>query len=380
MKLKIFIFIVTSIMLVQASMPTDWYYGRKMNFVDAQSVGLAGINLFKPSVYLNSPLGKELTKPQLGFSYNLGFLQERRTVQVFDNFDNTVGEFAIAENLFTRGDIGNVTFLLPFKFLNVSASLKPYYTFDYYFYREFRDDFYAKVGEEELKVTGTVYNASAMVGREFLNKYGIGAGFNYYFGSREFSYHDSIINGTHISAETTGSPKGVGFTVGLTANPIERLLINLIYQSGPKLNKWANDISMKYPANCRLEASYLASGEIPTKVGVSFQYSDWKVFQNNYAKPLEIGLGIEHTMYNTVVMRYGFRFEPSFVPPTVHQGLVSLGFGFMAGNIKIDLGMGIKRRIIGSENLIFSNDNTLKVYQNTGEILIGATVPIEKLW
>jgi hypothetical protein len=380
MKLKILIFIVLSVMFVQASIPTDWYYGRRINFIDAQSVALAGINLFKPSVYFNNPLGKELGKPQLGFSYNMGFLQERRTVEVYDQFDNTVGEYAIAENLFTRGNIGNISFLLPLKFLNVSASLRPQYTFDYYFYREFRDNFYAKVGEEELKVTGAVYNASAMVGHEFLNKFGVGAGFNYYFGSRKYTYHDSIINGTHISAETTGTPSGIGFTVGFSAMPIDRLLINLVYQSRTKLSKWENDLSMKYPESYRLEASYLAAGDIPTKVGVSFQYTNWKVFQSIYDTPLEIGLGVEHMMLNTVALRYGFRFEPSFVPPIVHQGLISLGFGFMAGNVKIDIGMDIKRRILGSENLVFSNDNTLKVYQNTGEVLIGALIPIEKLW
>lgn len=362
-----------------ASIPTDWYYGRRINFSDAQSVGLAGVNLFKPSVYNNNPLGKGLGKPQLNFSYNLGFLQERRTVQVYDQFDNTVGEYAIAENLFTSGNIGNVNLLMPLDFLNVSVGLNPQYTFEYYFYRVYRDNFYAKVGEEELKVTGTLYNASIMVGREFLDKFGIGAGFNYYFGSRRYKY-DSIMNNIHNSIKISGTPNGIGFIFGISAMPIEQLLINLSYQSGMKLNKWENDVNAKYPETYRLETSYLAAGEIPTKVGVSCQYTNWKVFKNNYSRPLEIGLGVEHTMLNIVALRYGFRFEPSFVPPIVHQGLVSLGFGFMVGNIKIDLGMDIKRRIISNDNLLFSDNNTMKIYQNTGEILVGATVPIEKLW
>ena len=135
---------------------------------------------------------------------------------------------------------------------------------------------------------------------------------------------------------------------------------------------------MKYPAIYNLAVAYLASGEIPTKIGVNAQYSDWSVINSYFRKTVEIGLGVEHTMLNSVALRYGFRFEPSFVPPTIHQGSISLGWGFTIGNVQIDIGADVKRRIIGNENLLAQgSDNTLKIYQNTGEILIGAVVPIQ---
>lgn len=380
MKLKIFYILVTNILLLtilQATVPTDWYYGRKINYTGAQSVGLSGNELFKSTIYFSNPLAKNIGKMQLAFSYDFGFLQERWTKQVFDQFDNTLGELAFAENLFTRGNLGNLSFLYPMKYMNISANLQPQYDYSYYFYREFRDDFYAKIGEEELKITGTTYNASLMVGKEFAKKFGVGAGFNYYFGSRKYSYHDSIVNGLVIDAETTGSPTGVGFTAGISAMPIDRLLIHFDYQSGTNLKKWSSDSSKKYPGSFNLAVSYLAAGEIPTKIGITAQYINWNVLQNTYRKTVEVGLGVEHTMLNSVALRYGFRFEPSFVPPTVHQGSLSFGWGFMIGNVHIDMGADIKRRIINDANLsVSTGDNTLKVYQNTGEILIGACIPI----
>jgi len=378
MKLKYFwLIIISLIMVMQGSIPNDWYYGRKVNYTDGQSVALSGNDLFKPSVYLSNPLAKSLGKMQLAISYNLGFLLERRTKLVFDNFDNTIGEVAIAENLLTKGNLGKVSFLYPLEFMNVSISLQPQYDFEYYFYREFRDDFYAKIGEEELKVTGAVYKASVMVGKEFVKKFGIGAGFNYYTGSRNFSYHDSILGGNCVNAETTGSPSGIGFTVGISAMPIERLLMHFDFQSATNLKKWANNDAKKYPQSLNFAVSYLAAGEIPTKIGITAQYIDWKVFQNTYRPTIDIGLGIEHTMFNSVALRYGFKFEPSFIPPTVHQGTVSIGWGFMIGTMQIDIGADVKRRIITSENLMNPDDNTLKVYENTGAIIIGASIPIQ---
>jgi hypothetical protein len=380
MKLKILLILTFNILFISvtyASMPTDWYFGRRMSYSDAQSLGLAGNDLFKPTVFLNNPLAKSVSKMTIGLSYSFGFLQERRTKQVYDQFDNSLGELSFAENLFTRGNIGNFSFLYPLNFMNIGIDLKPQYIYDYYFYREFRDDFYAKIGEEKLEVIGTTYNASLMLGKEFADKFGVGAGLNYYFGSRKFSYHDSILNSTPVDAETTGSPSGIGFTVGISAMPIDQLLIHFNYQSGMNLKNWENSISKKYPANYNLSVSYLAAGEIPTKLGLSMQYTDWKVFDSTFQKTIEVGLGIEHTLFNSVAFRYGFRFEPSFAPPSVHQGLVSIGWGFMIGNVQIDVGADVKRRVIGSANVWVSNDNTLQIYQNTGEILIGAKIPIK---
>lgn len=362
-----------------ASIPTDWYYGRIVSHGDAKSVGLAGTELFEPSVFFNNPLKKGLGHPQLSLSYSLDFLLERRTVLAYDQFDNTVGEVAIAENMLNRGNIGNIKFLMPLEFMNISAGLQPQYNYNYYFTQEFRDEFYSKIGETELKVIGTVYQASLMAGKEFAQKFGIGAGLNYYFGSRKFMY-DSIFNGNHVTAETTGSPNGIGFSAGFSLLPLERVLVNITYQSAVTLNKFTTHVAHKYPAIYNLGVSYLAAGEIPTKLGLSLQYLNWNTLQSDFAKTLEVGIGVEHTMFNTVELRYGFRFEPSFVLPTVHQGSVSFGWGFMVGNIKVDVGTDIKRRIINSENLIVSEDNTLKIYQNTGEILIGALLPIDKLW
>ncbi len=363
--------------IANASVPSDWYYGRRTEFSDAQSNSLAGNDLFKPSIYFGNPIEKNTNKLMVGISYDFGFLQDRWTKQVYDNFDNAIGELAFVENLFTSGRLGNISVLYPWQYANIGLNVRPQYNYEYFFEREFRDDFYTKIGNQEIKILGTVYNASLMFGKEFLEKFGVGAGVNYYFGSRKYSF-DSIMNNVETIAETTGSPSGIGFTAGISAMPIEQLLIHFDFQSGVNLKKWLNETSIKYPTIYNLSIAYLAAGEIPTKIGVDAKYSDWKIIDSTYQSTVEIGLGVEHTMFNSVALRYGFRFEPSFVPPVVHQGAVYLGWGFAVGNVTIDIGASIKRRIIGNENIMPSgSDNTLRIYQNSGEILIGANIPIQ---
>ncbi|MEO0076669.1 MAG: hypothetical protein ABIK19_03255 [candidate division WOR-3 bacterium] len=365
--------------ITYALMPADWYYGRDSYFTDGQTLALAGNKLFQPTVYINNPLSKILNKMQLSFGYNFCFLQERRTRQVFDQFDNTVGEVAFSENLFTDGKLGNISILYPLRVLNIGFNLSPINNFDYYFYQEFRDDFYAKVGEEELKIIGQIYNARFMVGKEFQNKFGVGVGLNYYFGTRKFSYHYQYGNNL-INADTTGSPSGIGAIFGFSIMPSERILVHFDYQNSATFKKWLSDNSQKYPAHLNLAVAYLAGGEIPTQVGISGQYTNWHIVNNSYHNTFEVGIGVEHLMFSSVALRYGFRLQPSFVPPIVHQGAISFGWGFAIGKVNIDIAAAIKRRIINNENLIVpGNDNTIKIYQNTGDILISATIPIEKL-
>ncbi|MCX8015229.1 MAG: hypothetical protein N2748_04345, partial [candidate division WOR-3 bacterium] len=287
-----------------AIMPADWYYGQAVNFTDAQSIALAGNELFKPSVYLNNPLSKIISKVQFSVSYDFGFLQERRTRQVFDQFDNTVGEVAFVENLATNGAFGHLSILYPLPVLNLGFNISKQNNFDYYFYQEFRDDFYAKVGEEKLEVIGQLYDANLMIGKEFFDKLGVGVGLNYYFGSRKFLYRYQY-GSERINADSTGKPNGVGFTAGFSFMPIDRLLIHLDYQSSVKLNKWLNDKSLTYPYQINLAVAYLAGGEIPTKIGINGQYTNWQAVNRSYQKIVEVGLGVEHLMFNYVALRYG---------------------------------------------------------------------------
>lgn len=362
-------------------MPVDWYYGQRLSNIDAISLSLGGVELFEPSVYCNNPLSKSSPISRLSLSYKVGILTERRTVQIYDQFDNTVGEVAIAENSFSRGNLGHFSLLIPFSVINLGINFRPQYSYDYYFYREYRDEFYTKIGETQLKTTGQVYNASVLLGNQFREKFGVGAGINYYFGARNYFFHDSILNGNFTTAETISKPSGIGFTAGFAIKPLERLLVNFIYQSSVKLDNFIDTIvTIKYPDIYKLNVSYLAAGEIPTKLGMLVQYSDWQTINHRFHRTFEISFGVEHTMLNSVALRYGFRYEPSFVGPVVHLGAVSLGWGFGIGDVKVDVSGEISRRVLYGENLIYADDNTLKIYQNTAKILLGARLPIDQLW
>lgn len=356
------------------AIPGDWYYGKTVHYCDGQSIGLAGTSTLKSkSNFDKVGLISFIDTPQFILTYNLGFMSERRTKMLYDQFDNTVGEVAIAENLLTTGKLGTSGFVYPIKLLNLGLSIRPQYIFDYRFYQEFRDDFYAKIGEKEIKLSGAVYKTSFFVSKNFDRKIGVGAGINYFFGRRKFWYHDSIVYIRQLSAETTSSPKGVGFNLGIAFVPKPRLLIHLDYQSKTVLKNRTevqNQVNQKYPDVLSWGINYLASGEIPTQIGLNGQYTNWKCIQANFSRTVEMGIGVEHIFLNGVAFRYGFRLEPSFIPPIVHQGAVCFGWGFEVGTMRFDIGADIKRRIMGSENLLFSNESDVKVYQNSGEIVI----------
>ncbi|MEO0092592.1 MAG: hypothetical protein ABIK61_07775 [candidate division WOR-3 bacterium] len=356
------------------AIPNDWYYGQQISYADAQSIGLAGVTVLKSKInFDNLGLIGFAPSPQLMLSYNLGFISERRTKMLYDQFDNTLGEVAFAENLLTTGKLGTTGLVYPLKLFNIGFSIRPQYVFDYRFYQEFRDDFYAKVGEKEIKLSGSIYKSSFLLSKEFYKKIGFGIGINYYFGNRKYLFHDSIVYMRQLNAETTGSTKGFGYSLGFTAIPIERMLLHIDYQAGVMLKNWTDGVNQRYPEILSLGISYLASGEIPTQIGVRGQYTNWKKLQPNFSRTFETGIGVEHIFFNGVAFRYGFRLEPSFTPPVVHQGAVCLGWGFEVSTIRFDIGADIKRRIIGSENLLFSNENDVKVYQNSGEIVISVS-------
>ncbi len=373
-------FFLTSLSFGLGTMPIDWYYGRRLNFSDAYSLSTAGVELFKPIVSWANPLTKAKAKPDLTAAYYVDILSERRTVQVYDQFDNTIGEVAISDNTLARGNLANFYFLMPFDLLNISVSRKPIISYNYYYYQEFRDDFYTKIGETELKVLGQLCETAIMVGKQFKDMIGVSIGLNYYDGKRTYHYHDSMLNSNVVNADSIGNLNGLGLTLDFSYKPFERLLINLGYQSPIKVNKFINpDITVKYPAIYKLNVAYLASGEIPTKLGVQTQYSNWKTLDSTYQSSWEVGFGIEHILLTSVALRYGFRLQPSFIEPIVHLGAVSVGWGFEIGIIQVDIGAEIGRRIIYAENLTSANDNTMKIYQNTAMVIGGLRLPIDRI-
>ncbi|MEO0072269.1 MAG: hypothetical protein ABIK10_02350 [candidate division WOR-3 bacterium] len=384
MKLKLIIwYLVTfGVTLNYCMLPRDWYYGRELNFTSVASIATGGVELFEPSAVMPNPLS--ISRPKFIFSgaYQLGMLGERRTRFVFDQYDNTVGEIAIAENNSLYGQIGQFAFLLPTPLLNLEFTTAPAINYHYYFYREFRDDFYTLIATEEVRLSGILYKSSLILGRQWCNKFGFAFGPIYFFGSRDYHYYRSaVLNNPDIIIDTPGAPWGWGYTCKISYTPIEKLSATLYYTSSTTLKDFIRgQTAVYYPWSVRLNLCYLASGEIPTKLGAFASYTNWQRLNiNNFNKVLNLGIGIEHTLLNMVALRYGFRIEPSFTKPTVICAVFTAGWGFEVSSMKLDVGAEIGRRELYPEHFLYITD-TDRIYQNIVTILGGLKVPIELPW
>ncbi|MCX7757248.1 MAG: hypothetical protein N2166_02905 [candidate division WOR-3 bacterium] len=372
---------VFAINLIFGIIPHDWYYGRQVNYSSVASLATGGVELFEPSVLMPNPLQANVPKFIFSGAYQLSILGERRTQVIFDQYDNTIGEIATAENNAFSSKIGKLTLLVPSPILNVEFNFMPAINYDYYFYQEFRDDFYTRVGEEELSVRGALYKSSLLLGKQFFKRMGAAAGIIYFYGTRNYHYKYLMTNYPEVIADTLGNPRGWGFSLGGLYSPSEKLIVTAYYASPVRLIRsfTNNQTVISYPWTAKLNIAYLASGEIPTKLGVFCFYSNWQKLHNSFQKVLYLGVGVEHTLLNLVALRYGFRIEPSFVKPTANYVVFTIGWGFDVGSTKIDFGGEIGRREIYPEHFI-TDINADKIYENILNILVGIKVPLEKLW
>ncbi len=370
------VFTLQLLIFVNASsnVPTDWYYGRTRDFVNARSLGLAGIStlISSPSgMFINPALLGLIKKPSFELSANLTWTSEKRTKQLFDQFENTIGEISVADNMFTTVKPSPFAIAYPFPTFGGSrvvigigyTSITDYY---YYFYKELRDDYYQKIGDYEFKTIGQTQSINFGTGVNLSELLNVGAGLYYSWGN-------------HKSTQKMDSfkIKTLNFNFGTVTNFNERLKIGFDCQ-----NRWqmqwdtvSSPITIYYWNNSfGLGVSYNFPGEIPTIALTEFRYIFWQK-QNRFesgSNCLNLRVGIEHTMLNEVKLRYGFGVIPSIIklmPPTV---LISMGIGFDVEPLRFDIGGNIQRRTLNKENFYWSIDEE-KVYQTFGDIAISVS-------
>jgi hypothetical protein len=381
-KILIIIFLISSQVGINYGLvPTDWYYGRFFSYTSTLSLATGGAVLFEPSAINPNPLSRGAPYSIISAAYNIGTLNERRTRYLYDQFDNTMGEIAVTENTFSRGKLGLFKCLLPWRFFNLELRLIPYSSFDYYFYQEFRDDYYTKIGEEELKLQGDIYNATILVGREWADKLGMGGGINYLFGKRNYYYQRIITGGVSVPTVFSSTPKGIGFTIGISYTPFERLNGIIYYNHSVALKDLVSDgRELKYPSVLQFNLSYLAPSEIPTKLGVYLSYANLTHLDPKLDKSYKVGLGVEHTMLNLVSLSYGFRIESAGLNSRPVSAIFCLGGTFDIKPAKCELGIEISRRELLPENFTIPNMiEADKIYENIINILMGIKLPFEKL-
>jgi len=367
-----------------AQVPMRDYIGEEVTWHNARMLangGLTGLEAGPAAVFGNPARLGLAARPALSLSYGVKASSEVRTRIVYDQFENALGEVAIADNVHGYGLAGPIAGLYRFGPLALGAGIGPVRDFSYSYYKEYRDDFYVKYGEDRVQQTGSLYDGSLGLGYRPVSWLSVGATGGYLFGSRRLEVWS--INGadTVHYVETPNIARGFGFSGGIVAMPLLRLGIGLDFESGTKAKSrytvpedttWYPSASV--PWSGRVALSYSVPGSLPSKVTAEGTYEAWHSIDARFSNLLTVRAGVEHTMLNFVRLRYGFGVEPMPFDPTIQRADIGLGLGFDAGPMKIDLGLMTARDIIGPENFYNVLTQTdLKIHESRNYFALTVT-------
>jgi len=305
------------------------------------------------------------------FRIDLGFAanhhEEDRFVPVFDTFDNAVTDMSIASNQNTWWNGG---FALAAQLtdgsvpLNLGLSLADRYPFAYRFEEEIRDPNFGSsprdqiIEERSYEVSGTLRNLSLGLATEIADRIAVGVSVHAAFGNRDERWtvrdnatDDANGDGSYDNADFW-SLGGANATFGIQAKVHERLTLGLAYETalsvegdyeistysaGDEAPSSDMDFeSLKYPAYWRGGMAFYPRSDPKTVFTTDVVYSDWSKLEDSRwgdDKPflqdvVDVRIGLQHTFYNNMNMRFGFRRYDSYADDEGGNSVWSAGGGF----------------------------------------------------
>lgn len=363
-----------------ALIPLRNYWGERITIYSARDLaflGSSGPGSGASILFSRPGLMGALVRPNLELTYMANVVSEQRTRLVYDEFENTLGEAIFADNVTATGLPGPLVVSYPvLRGLVVGAGVAPIVDFQYRYKKEYRDNFYALVGEDRILQTGKLFLSGAGVSYRLGDLFALGASGGYVSGTRNLESWEIRIPDTAYWYES-GKPEGVAYTGNIVVGISDRVQGSLAFSGPLRLYKWQTSpgsrIDVVLPWRVLADVAYRAAGKLPSRVLLEVGYSAWQYVDSNYAGVLDLRAGVEHTMLNFVKLRYGFGIEPSPFDPTIQRVGVGAGIGLDAGVCVLDFGAMFRREVVGVGLLrgeVTPEDQ--KVYQ-TGTVM-GITV------
>lgn len=357
-----------------ASVPLRDYWGAELTWHSARTLaggGHAGLMAAPDALFGNPAALGFLRGPELEITYGLGVADEERTRIVYDSYEKAIGEVTVADNISAHALPGPAVGAFPFGRFCGAAGVAPARSFGYSYLKEYRDEYYEKIGEDRVEQDGIVYAASAGLAVAPFSFLSAGGRAAYHFGSRRLRVRSVRGTDTVIVTES-GRPAGMGFGLGLVARPKERLAFGLDFESGVSYARWTEPESQPeasearmYPWSARASVNWMIPGVLPANVSAEARYVRWHGADTSLSDLLVLRGGIEHLMLNLVRLRYGFGVEPTPSDPAVQAAQLSFGVGFDVGKAKVDLGAMFGRDVIGSELFaVPPAESDMKIYEN----------------
>ncbi len=316
------------------------------------------------AILLNPALLGFVFQPKISFGLEAGFLTEERTRFVYDQFENTIGEAVIADNIGSSWVFGPLMVSYPWRRLVLGAGVTPVRDFRYVYFKEYRDDFYVKVGEDRLVQDGAIYRGDvrmAFLPWEFLS---LGAQVGYLWGSRELSALTIQIPETtsYVVREKLG---GVGWSIGAGWRPLKRLELDVSYRSGVKFPSNDTPSLRGLPWSGIVGLNYKAAGDLPSNVHLFAGIEGWQMIDSSLRNVFFVRMQVEHLMLNLVRLRYGLGWEPLFADVKVNRSTAMLGLSFDVGKWQVGVDGSFSREQLSAEHFFLPVvPEDVRVYAN----------------
>jgi hypothetical protein len=285
---------------------------------------------------------------------------------VYDSYGNNIGISTVTNTSFTHAAPSACTFVFPFKFLRTGFQFFPLWDYTYSYYREYRDDFYQVTKIIDQKYTGRTYTLAPMLGFVY-SWIQVGVAQHFMYGEKTRRSSTIYPDGPDTVDMYTIDDNGTTTQCGILLSPGTHVRLSYMYQFSYILD----NVNDSFPAQHSVGFMYQPPGRIPTKFFGEVLYETWDdpIFQYR--------VGIEHTLRNTYILRYGFCVYPDYTEPSIWTTALTIGIGLQQSNFLVDIGYAYGKRDYSSRNYgdLGENEN-LSFDESINSIVLSFTVQL----
>jgi hypothetical protein len=275
-----------------------------------------------------------------------GFVKagERRKKSIFDTFDNRIGDVTVADNsyVFSEPTYLGISYSLPFG-LGIGLHLLPILSFDYYYTREVRDNFYVLEQTIHHEESGKLYSGNVGIAYEVIHeRASVGVGFNLFRGEREYTYREEFVNPSQedLHEESSRTLSGNGFTFGLHVTPMARVQLGGFVSPKASIGDYSSD---ELPLRMGGGFSIKPPNEFPATFIAELVFERWNEIDTRYHDALKLHLGVEHAFSPYLLGRFGFGYETSYISLDMPRTFFTFGVGYRKGPFLFDLGLNARK-------------------------------------
>lgn len=330
------------LLLVQLTLPGIVHQGDRVFFHDARSCALGGITLVLEHSPNPATMGL-IQHPSVFVSGGITFFNEKRGLRVYDSYGNNIGISTVTNTSSALASPSACSFVFPFHFLRTGVQFSPVWDYNYSFYREFRDDFYQITRILDQQFSGHTYGVSPMIGISY-SWIHAGVMQRFMYGIKNFKEVINYTNGPDSVTTSECDLNGTSTQCGIMLSPGIHIRLSYMYQVSYILENNATMVNDTFPESHGIGFMYQPPGRIPTRFFGQVQYEPWD-------DPLFLyKVGVEHTLLNTYVLRYGFCLYPDYAQTSIWTTVLTIGFGIQHEHFLVDIGYAYGKRDYATAN------------------------------